>query len=140
MKTESDLEYAVFLPLQDTVINDEAMEKGELVVFEKSEGDIEIKNSSEVAIDVIVFGGEKYNEPIVFAGPFVMNNHEEIAQAYRDFHAGNYGKIDYELKNLYSPKWRDSYWSDDAVLFLNSFFKKRYISLSLPPNFNHKDR
>ena len=99
LKTENDLEYALFLPLEETVINDELKEKGELVVFEKSEGDIEIKNSSEVAIDVIVFGGEKYNEPIVFGGPYVMNNHEEIAQAYRDFHAGKYGKIDYELKN-----------------------------------------
>ena len=95
LATEKDIEYAAFLPLQDAVINDVSFRQGEFISFERSEGDIEVKNNSAEPIDVIIFGGEKYAEPIVFGGPFVMNNKEEIAQAYRDFHAGKYGKVRY---------------------------------------------
>ena len=94
--TESGLEYAALLPLQNVVINDTEFEKGEFIEFDRSEGTIEINNNSEPAVDIILFGGEKYAEPIVAGGPFVMNSQEEIAQAYRDFHNGKYGRINYQ--------------------------------------------
>ena len=94
--TESGLEYAALLPLQNAVINDTEFEKGEFIEFDRSEGTIEINNNSEAAIDIILFGGDKYAEPIVAGGPFVMNSQEEIAQAYRDFHNGKYGRINYQ--------------------------------------------
>jgi redox-sensitive bicupin YhaK (pirin superfamily) len=46
--------------------------------------------------DIILFGGEPYTEPVVSYGPFVMNTQQEIATAYRDFHAGKYGEIHYQ--------------------------------------------
>ena len=94
--TESGLEYAALLPLQNVVINDAEFEKGEFIEFDRSKGTIEINNNSEAAVDIILFGGEKYAEPIVAGGPFVMNSQEEIAQAYRDFHNGKYGRINYQ--------------------------------------------
>ena len=94
--TEKGLEYAAFLPLQNAVINDTEYQKGEFIEFDRIEGTIEINNNSEAAIDIILFGGEKYTEPIVAQGPFVMNTQEEIAQAYRDFHNGKYGQISYQ--------------------------------------------
>ena len=93
--TESGLEYAALLPLQNVVINDAEFEKGEFIEFDRSEGTIDISNDAETAIDIILFGGEKYTEPIVAGGPFVMNSRDEIVQAYRDFHDGKYGKINY---------------------------------------------
>jgi redox-sensitive bicupin YhaK (pirin superfamily) len=93
--TEKDLEYAAFLPLQNAVINDTEFGKGEFIEFDRIEGTIEINNNSEVGIDIILFGGEKYTEPIVAQGPFVMNTQTEIADAYRDFHDGKYGDISY---------------------------------------------
>ena len=54
-----------------------------------------ISNTSKTSADIILFGGEKYNEPIVAQGPFVMNAMSEIADAYRDFYAGKYGEIEY---------------------------------------------
>jgi hypothetical protein len=45
-----------------------------------------------------LFGGEKYTEPIVAQGPFVMNTQSEIAQAYHDFHAGKFGEIKYNKR------------------------------------------
>ena len=95
LTTENGLEYAAFLPLQNAVINDIEFRKDEFIEFDRIEGTIEINNNSKNGIDIIVFGGEKYAEPIAAGGPFVMNTQTEIADAYRDFHAGKYGDISY---------------------------------------------
>jgi redox-sensitive bicupin YhaK (pirin superfamily) len=98
--TENEMEYAALLPLQDAVINDTKFNKGDFIEFDRQEGTIEINNNSNDAIEIILFGGEKYTEPVVAQGPFVMNSSAEIAEAYRDFHAGKYGKINYQKRNL----------------------------------------
>jgi redox-sensitive bicupin YhaK (pirin superfamily) len=102
--TENGLEYAAFLPVDNAIINDTEFRKGDLIAFDKQDGTIEINNNSEVAIDIILFGGEKYAEPIVAAGPFVMNSDIEIAEAYRDFHEGKYGRINLDQKELKTSK------------------------------------
>lgn len=88
-------EVAAFLPTQNATFNDTEFQAGEFIEFDREAGEIEIKNTSNEAIDVLLFGGEHYDEPIVAQGPFVMNTAHEIAQAYGDFHSGKYGKIDY---------------------------------------------
>ncbi len=45
------------------------------------------------ALDVIVIGGQPINEPIAWAGPFVMNTKAEVMQAYEDFQKGKLGTI-----------------------------------------------
>ena len=92
-KTEKDMEYAAMLPEHNALINNSVFEKRAFISFSSDEGIIEIKNTNDVAIDVILMGGEKYNEPIVSHGPFIMNTQNEIAEAYSDFYAGKYGKI-----------------------------------------------
>lgn len=91
--TKIEIEYAAFLPLHDAVINDTQFNKGDFIEFDRQEGTIEINNDTKVAIDIILFGGERYTEPIVAQGPFVMNSQQEISDAYHDFHAGKYGEI-----------------------------------------------
>lgn len=90
---EDRTEVAAFLPSQDALLNDIECKAGELVAFDRKAGEIEIQSGAEKPIDIILFGGEAYTEPMVAEGPFVMNTVEEIADAYRDFHAGKYGKI-----------------------------------------------
>jgi len=99
LATENGLEYAAFLPIHNAMINDTEHNQGEFIEFDRDGGTIEFKNNSDTAIDIILFGGERYTEPIVAQGPFVMNSQQEIAQAYRDFHLGKYGKINYNQKN-----------------------------------------
>jgi redox-sensitive bicupin YhaK (pirin superfamily) len=94
---ENRLEYAALLPEHNAILNDTEFKKGDFIEFGREEGIIEINNNSESAISIILFGGEKYSEPIVAQGPFVMNTQVEIADAYRDFYAGKYGEINYNL-------------------------------------------
>jgi redox-sensitive bicupin YhaK (pirin superfamily) len=90
---ESETEVAAFLPIQNVVLNDTEFQAGEFIEFDKAPGEIEINNTSLTTVDVLLFGGEEYTEPVVAEGPFVMNSQTEIATAYRDFYAGKYGEI-----------------------------------------------
>ena len=90
---ETKIEVAAFLPTQNVMLNNTEFQAGEFIEFDKVAGEIEIKNTSLTTIDILLFGGEEYIEPVVAQGPFVMNSHAEIAAAYRDFYAGKYGVI-----------------------------------------------
>ena len=52
-------------------------------------------NSKEAEADIILFGGQKYTEPFVAQGPFVMSTQQEIYQANSDYQNGKYGEIIY---------------------------------------------
>lgn len=93
IKFENKIEVAAFLPTHNVTLNDAEFQKGDFVEFDRNAGEIEIKNTSNKAIDIILFGGETYTEAIVAEGPFVMNTQAEIADAYRDFYNGKYGEI-----------------------------------------------
>ncbi len=92
------IEVAAVLPTDSALINTESFNAGELVVFDKEAGEIEVENLSNAAIDILLFGGENYAEPVVSKGPFVMNSEEGIALAYKDFKEGKYGEIHYSSK------------------------------------------
>lgn len=92
----NDLEVAAYLPVLPVILNDEHFDTRDFIEFDRRAGIIEMKNKNEDPCDIILFGGERYREAIVAEGPFVMNSMLEIANAYRDFHNGDYGKIDYE--------------------------------------------
>jgi len=93
------IEVAAFLPTQNAMLNDTKFYAGEFVEFDRNAGKIEIKNTTQTIIDILLFGGEEYKEPVVAEGPFVMNTKAEITEAYRDFYAGKYGKIKYNKKS-----------------------------------------
>jgi redox-sensitive bicupin YhaK (pirin superfamily) len=67
-----------------------------LLVSSPDNAAIHLYNPGITVADVLIFGGGKYLEPIVSAGPFVMNSRSEIARAYDDFFAGRYGEIKFQ--------------------------------------------
>ncbi len=69
------------------VINgEEAAEAAELAILDRV-GKRIILEATEDAV-VLVLNGEPIDEPVVGYGPFVMNTHDEIHQAVRDFQSG----------------------------------------------------
>lgn len=95
LPSENDLEYAIFLPQHDLTVNNKGYHAGDLIGFDDKGGDIEIVNNLGTEAECIIFGGEKYTEPYVAYGPFVMSTKEEINEAYLDAQKGKYGKIVY---------------------------------------------
>jgi redox-sensitive bicupin YhaK (pirin superfamily) len=93
------IEVAAFLTTQNAILNDTEFEAGEFIELDKKAGEIELKNTAQTPVDVLLFGGEEYTEDIVAEGPFVMNSQEEIVQAYQDFYAGKYDKINLTNRN-----------------------------------------
>jgi redox-sensitive bicupin YhaK (pirin superfamily) len=95
LNVHPDFEAAVFLVSGPAEING-SLHDQELLVFGIENSEIKITNPGDAFADIIIFGGEAYKEPIIAEGPFVMNSNLEIAEAYRDYSNGKYGKIDYK--------------------------------------------
>lgn len=65
----------------------QTVSKGDIAVL--TDGDsIEIKALG--AAKYLLIAGKPLNEPVAMGGPFVMNNREEINQAFRDYQMGKF--------------------------------------------------
>lgn len=71
-----------------------SIERGNLVEFEKTAGEILFENhSSEEKLRFLLLGGTPIREPTARMGPFVMNTKQELEIAYDDYLAGRLGAI-----------------------------------------------
>jgi redox-sensitive bicupin YhaK (pirin superfamily) len=62
------------------------------IAFLSHDGD-EVSMEALEDAKILFLGGEPLNEPVFGYGPFVMNTHQEIGQAFRDFEAGKMGVL-----------------------------------------------
>lgn len=74
------------------VVNEQAVGTDTFTVFENTGETIRITATEDATI--LVLSGEPIDEPIAAYGPFVMNTHQELEQAYLDYNAGKYGRLE----------------------------------------------
>jgi len=74
-------------------INDNRIAATNEFVLLENKGTTFTVEANEKAI-ILVFSGEPINEPIVSQGPFVMNTHEELNDAFMDYNMGRFGFMD----------------------------------------------
>lgn len=73
-------------------VNGTRVPENHLIIFENEGINIEL-TTNENAI-VLILSGEPINEPIYPYGPFLMNNKQEIMQAYKDLDDGKFGTLE----------------------------------------------
>ena len=83
----------MFLVLSGEVIVNGEREAGEgdLAVFARAGDSITVKTKK--AATLLVMAGEPIDEPVVGHGPFVMNSHAEIQQAFEEYQLGRPGRV-----------------------------------------------
>lgn len=89
----SSVSVAILPAKGDLSINKELLKQSELIACEGEETTLELLNTNNEAIDVMIFGGEPFGERFYSSGPFVMSDYEGIVQAHQDYNAGKYGEI-----------------------------------------------
>ena len=84
---------SAFLVLRGEVaVNDDAhASENELAIFARTGAGVRITARKDA--HVLVMDGEPIDEPVVGRGPFVMNSHAEIRQAFEDYQLGRMGAI-----------------------------------------------
>lgn len=90
------IEVAAYLPVLPALLNDEKFNAGDFIEFDRQGRTITLRNENQEGCEFLLFGGEHYQEPIFAEGPFIMNSQLEIANAYKEFYNGDYGKINYD--------------------------------------------
>lgn len=81
---------AIFAVLSGGIIINESehAREAETVLFEREGSKVAVRAEEDTIL--LVLTGEPIDEPIVGAGPFVMNTREELDQAYADFRNGRF--------------------------------------------------
>jgi len=73
-------------------VNGEQAGQHDLVLFSNAGEEITIKAKEHSVI--LLLSGEPINEPIAQYGPFVMNTHRELQEAFQEFQSGKFGVLE----------------------------------------------
>lgn len=101
LPSNSSWEYGVYVIKGSIKVDDKIeLDQYEIAELTDFQEQIKLTNEGNAPMDLVVFAGESYQEPMVSYGPFVMNSDEEIRLAYKDARMGKYGHIDYSKVQL----------------------------------------
>jgi redox-sensitive bicupin YhaK (pirin superfamily) len=66
---------------------------GQVALYAEDGDTIELANTGQTVMDLLLIAGEPLNEPVARYGPFVMNTKEELYQAFEDYRTGKMGTL-----------------------------------------------
>jgi hypothetical protein len=83
----------VLLVLEGTVlVNDAEMARAaNTVVLDRQGAEVRLEANDDAT--VLLLSGEPIDEPVAWAGPFVMNTPEELEKAFADFRSGEFARV-----------------------------------------------
>jgi redox-sensitive bicupin YhaK (pirin superfamily) len=84
---------AVVLLKGDVTLNGAETLKGEARIATLSPDGERVSLSPKEDSTLLILSGEPINEPVASYGPFVMNTHEELEQAFQDYRSGKMGRL-----------------------------------------------
>ena len=88
-KVQTKNEILFYVVKGNLIVNNSTVSMRSLIQFEQNDTLLKVDAEDDA---LMLFGyGQPFNEPIVAHGPFVMNSHEEINQAIRDYQSGKMG-------------------------------------------------
>ena len=67
--------------------------EGQLLLFANNGDEVCMRSNGDSHLELLLLAGRPLNEEVVRYGPFVMNTHEEIIEAFKDYEQGRMGKI-----------------------------------------------
>ena len=89
----ADFEMAAYVIAGSGRFGDSSAHAGELVIFADGGGAIAFGNAGDAALEVMLIGGAPAEGPLVFHGPFVMNNVEQVRAAEIAYRTGRMGAL-----------------------------------------------
>lgn len=93
LQLPSDFNTALLVIEGEIVVNGtEKVETDHLALMANDGEDFSIEATEKAVI--LVLSGEPLNEPIAAHGPFVMNTHQELVEAFNDFNTGKFGYLE----------------------------------------------
>ena len=63
------------------------------MLFTRNGDEVFLSSGKDTPLDLPLLAGRPFNEEIAIYGPFAMNTHEEILEAFQDYQQGKMGMI-----------------------------------------------
>ena len=73
---------------------DEGAQAGEMALWSGNEPTVGFANAGAAPLDVLLLGGAPAEGPLVFHGPFVMNNVDQVRAAEIAYRTGRMGVLE----------------------------------------------
>ena len=90
----ADFEMAAYAIAGTARMADAPVAAGELALFAAQGASVRIANAGPGALDAMMLGGAPAEGPLVFHGPFVMNNVEQVRAAEVAYRTGRMGELE----------------------------------------------
>jgi redox-sensitive bicupin YhaK (pirin superfamily) len=90
----ADFEMAAYVIEGEARVDDASAARGHLVLWQAEGERVRLANAGSGVLEAMVLGGTPAEGPLVFHGPFVMNNVEQVRAAEVAYRTGRMGTVE----------------------------------------------